>query len=300
MRTFFKKLSIIDYLYLSTLAVVAIFYILAYQETPYKIATPVVLLALLTFLVVMIVLRSKNTFKRRQPILSVLYPMVFILGLFETFFMILSYFNPNRYDELMARIDYLIFGLNPTVWIEGWISPVLTEFFYLVYVFYFFMPFFIIFWMYRKKKFKELAESIFFFSVTYFGAYVIYFLVPVQGPRYFLKDLQTVPLEGLLFTEPIRKLIDFAEPNKLDAFPSLHTAIVLVVLTLCYKHHKKMFYAFLPISIGIFVSLVYCRYHYFIDMLAGLAWFILAYYIGFGLYGKYASKCYPHFGEVEK
>lgn len=297
MRTFIKKLSIVDHLYFFTLAVVFLFYLVAFKETPYKMAVPLVFLGLIAMLVTVIHLRSKNSLGNWQPVLSVLYAAVFILGIFETFFMILSYFNSARYDELMAAIDFWILGVNPTVWFEQFVHPIVTEMFYLLYIVYFPMPFFIIAWLYRKGKFKELAETIFVLSFTYLGADLIYFLVPVQGPRFYLKHLQTVNLDGVLLSETIRDVINFFEPNKLDAFPSLHTSIVLLVLVLCYRHNKKMFHVFVPITVGILISLVYCRYHYFVDMLAGFVWFVFAYYVSMALFKKFNPKCHPHFGK---
>lgn len=296
-RTFIKKLSIVDYLYFSTLAVVFLFYLSAFKETPYKLAAPLVFLGLMVMLVTVIHLRSKNALGNWQPFLSVLYAAVFILGIFETFFMILSYFNSARYDALMAAIDFWMFGVNPTVWFEQFVQPFVTDFLYVLYIIYFPMPFFIITWLFRKKKFKELAEAIFILSFTYLGADLIYFLVPVQGPRFFLKHLQTVPLDGIIVAEPIRNLINFFEPNKLDAFPSLHTSIVLLVMVLCYRHNRKLFHVFAPLTVGILISLVYCRYHYVIDMVAGFVWFVFAYFVSVALFKKFNPKCYPHFGK---
>ncbi len=296
MNSFFRKFSIIDFLNFSCLAVVVVFYGLAFPRTPYKLAAPLAFLGLFLFMSLMIFLRSKNKFGRQQEILSILYPVFFVFGIFETFFMTLSYFNSARYDSLMARIDHLLLGVDPTIWFQSWISPLATDFFYVLYFFYFPMPFFIIVWLFRKKKLNELAESFFIYIFTYFGAYITYFFVPVQGPRFFMEDLHTVPLKGILFAEPIRTLIDFFEPNKLDAFPSLHTAVVLTTLLICYRYNKKLFRVFLPISVGILISLIYCRYHYFIDMVAGAAWSTFAFLFATRLYEKYNPRCFPHFG----
>lgn len=300
MRTFIKKLSIVDYLYFFMLAVVFVFYLPAFKKTPYKLPAVLVLAGLAAMLAAMIIARSKNTFGTWQPVISVLYPAVFILGIFESFFMILSYFNSYRFDALMAGIDFRVFGVHPTVWFEQWTHPLLTDSLYLLYLVYFPMPFFIIVRLFRKKKFDELAETITLFSVTYLGAYIIYFFVPVQGPRFFLDHLQTVPLDGWILAPVIRDLVDFFEPNKLDAFPSLHTTIVMLSMTLYYRHHRKMFHVFLPIAAGILVSLVYCRYHYVIDMAAGAAWYLMAYFIAVTAFKKFNHKCYPHFGNSKK
>ena len=296
MRTFIKKLSIVDHLYFFMLAIVFVFYLLAFNKTPYKLPVILVLVGFSAMLVAMIIARSKNTFGSWQPVISILYSAMFLLGIFESFFMILSYFNSHRFDELMASIDYRIFGVNPAVWFEQWTHPVLTDTLYLLYLVYFPMPFFIIIWLFRKKKFNELAETIAIFSLTYLGAYIIYFFVPVQGPRFYLDHLLTVPLDGVFFAPIIRDLVDFFEPNKLDAFPSLHTTIVMLSMTLYYRHHKKMFHVFIPIAVGILISLIYCRYHYVIDMVAGFVWYLIAYFTAVTLFKKFNHKCYPHFG----
>lgn len=296
MGSFFKKFSIIDFLNLSCLAVVVVFYGLAFPRTPYKIAAPLAFLGLFLFMALMIYLRSKSKFSRQQELLSIVYPAFFVFGIFETFFMTLSYFNSNRYDDVMVRIDRLLLGVDPTIWIQSWISPPVTDFFHILYIFYFPMPFFIVVWLFRKDMIEELGETFFIFIFTYFGAYITYFFVPVQGPRFFMENLHTVPLEGIFFTEHIRALIDFFEPNKLDAFPSLHTAIVLTTLFICHKYNKKLYRVFLPISIGIFISLIYCRYHYFIDMVAGAVWSTFAYFVSSRLYSRFNHRCFPHFG----
>lgn len=300
MRSFFKKFSIIDYIDLFCLGIIIVFYILAFNKTPYKIQPLIHFIVLLGIVVLMSQLRSKNKFGSWQQVFNLAYPAFFIVGMFETFFMILPYFNSTLFDELMAKIDFWIFGLNPTVWLEGWTHPVLTDLFYLFYIVYFPMPLFIIIWLLRKKMFNKVGEAVFIYSFTYFGAYFIYFLVPVQGPRFFLKDLQTISLEGIILAEPISKIIDFLEPNKLDAFPSLHTSVIMITMFICFRHHKKMFFAFTPIAVGILISLVYCRYHYFIDMFVGLVWAIFAYFLAVVLYSKFSHKFYFHFSQEEK
>lgn len=299
MKEFLRKFSIIDFLNLSFLVIVLVFFLIAYSKTPYKIAASLALFGLFLFLTLIVYLRSKNKFGDRQPLLSVIYPPLLMFGIFETFFMILSYFNSAQYDYLMVQIDRFLLGVDPTVWFQNWINPLTTDFFYILYLFYFPMPFFIIIWLYRKRMFAELGEAFVVFIFTYFGAYIIYFLVPVQGPRYFLENLHTLPLNGIFFAKHIRVIIDFFEPNKLDAFPSLHTAIVLTTLLICFKRNKKMFHIFWPISIGIMISLLYCRYHYFIDMIAGATWSTCAYFIAVRLYSTFNLRCFPHFGIIK-
>jgi len=232
-----------------------------------------------------------------KKIIQLVYPMLFMLGVFESFFMIVPFFNLNRYDDLLSNIDLEMFGVHPTVWIESWIRPLLTDFFYLLYAFYFPLPLFIIFWMIKRKMYKQIEESFFILLFTYYGAYIVYFIVPAEGPRYFLAQLQSIPLDGIFFAPVIRNAINFMEPNKLDVFPSLHAAIVVSAMYISYLYNKKIFYKLLPFSIGIIISLVYCRYHYVIDIFAGVLWAGIACFIGSMVFRNTHQYFYPHFDE---
>ncbi|NOG46575.1 MAG: phosphatase PAP2 family protein [Calditrichaeota bacterium] len=211
--------------------------------------------------------------------------------------MILPYFNANRYDLLMSEIDFSMFGVNPTVWLESFTFPALTEILYLCYFIYFPMPFIILIWLYKKNMLVELESTIFAFFVCYYGAYVMYFFIPVMGPRFFLADIQTIELNGLLFSSAIKNLILALEPNKLDAFPSLHAAIVMVTMLAANKYNKKIFNILLPLAIAIIFSLTYLRYHYVIDIIAGLAWAVFSWFLAKKIFNYIGQTLSPHFGK---
>jgi membrane-associated phospholipid phosphatase len=199
----------------------------------------------------------------------------------------------------MANIDHALLGVNPTVWIEQWAQPLLTDVLYLFYFFYFPMPLIMLGWMYAKGKLQEAEESFFLYLFCYYGAYILYFFIPVEGPRFYLNGLQNVALDGVVLSEPIRRLIDTLEPNKLDAFPSLHAAILTMTMLLTYRHNRKLFHAFIPCAIGITVSLVYLRYHYVIDVIVGFVWAIMSYQFAGKVYRSVRPALVPHFRSVE-
>ena len=190
-------------------------------------------------------------------------------------------------------------GVNPTVWIERIVTPVLTEIMYISYFLYFPMPLILVIWLFFEKKYPEIEESIFLLFMCYYGAYITYFFIPVEGPRFHLAGSQTVSLTGLFFSQPIKTIINFFEPNKLDCFPSLHAAILIVTGFLTYKFNKKLFYIYLPIGFLIIISLVYCRFHYVIDIIAGSVWAIICITIGKFIYVKFKRKFIFHFNETK-
>ena len=298
-RPFLKRISILDAVNLSFLGTVFIFYLIAYTRTPYR-ARLIVLYTLLLLLVLsMSRVRGSVRSERLKKLILFLYPVAFLFCIFETFYMLLPFFNGLRLDALIANIDRAVLGVNPTVWIEQWVRPLLTDIMYLFYLFYFPMPLIIMGWMYAKGKLQEVEESFFLYLVCYYGAYILYFFIPVEGPRFFLHTLQTVALEGIVISEPIRSLIDALEPNKLDAFPSLHAAILTVTMLITYRHNRKLFYAFIPCALGITISLIYLRYHYVIDVIVGFVWALASYRTATTVYHAVSGKVFPHFGSVD-
>jgi len=55
------------------------------------------------------------------------------------------------------------------------------------------------------------------------------------------------------------------------AFPSSHVAVAAVVLYYTVRYARAATWVVGPLVISLIVATVYCRYHYAIDVLAGLA-----------------------------
>ena len=55
------------------------------------------------------------------------------------------------------------------------------------------------------------------------------------------------------------------------AFPSSHVAIAALVLYYTMRYARSAAWVVGPLVLSLIVSTVYCRYHYAIDVLAGLA-----------------------------
>ncbi len=280
-----KTISVIDVLNTVFVLIIFVFYLFSLPRNPYTVMPLAVLLLSLVLVWLAVYLRKhlKNNkmtgfLGKAGKVYLDFYPLIFMFVIFETFFMILPYFNPGDYDRELALFDFRLFGVNPTVWIERWIHPWLTDLLYLTYFIYYPFPLFILVYLYRKKKFAELDRSIFLLLVVNYGAYIIYFFVPAMGPRYYepIMQLQTKSLNGVFLAVPIREVIHFFEPNKFDAFPSLHTATTLTTLIIMAKYNRKMFLIFIPFFLGILVAVIYCRFHYVADVIAGIVWTITA------------------------
>jgi membrane-associated phospholipid phosphatase len=289
-----RPLSALDALHLCLLAVVAVFYVFTIKRTPWWPHPLYIYPGLLVFVLVMARLRASSMSLRHKRLALFLYPIVFLLTIFETLFMIVPYFSPLRPDAFLAGLDRTLLGVDPTVWMEGHASPPLTDLLYFCYVVYLPMPLIPFGWMFAQQMFHEVEESTFTFFTACYASYILYFFFPAVGPRDFLKH--DGPLRGIVVSDPIRRLIDLLELNRFDAFPSLHAAILLTTMLVVWRYHKKMFAWFLPVAAGITVSLIYCRYHYFVDVLAGFVIGGMNFLLSRKLFARICARCVPHFG----
>lgn len=281
------RVSVIDGLNLSFLVVVST--LATCSSTPYAVPLAIVYPALLLWLL--------WTFRWHDRRLAMfILPIVFLFAVFETLFMVVPYVSAWRADDFLARTDLALLGVNPTEWATRWAAPWLTEILYYCYLFYFPMPLILLGWMYARSMIPEIEEAYFVYLTCYYASYVLYFIFPAEGPRFHLVAVHPAPLPGLTLTEPIRGLIDALEPSKLDAFPSLHAAILLTTMMFAFRHNRRMFGWLLAPAIGTTVSLVYCRYHYVVDVVAGLAIAALNYGLAKCVYARIRPRFAAHFG----
>jgi membrane-associated phospholipid phosphatase len=211
--------------------------------------------------------------------------ILFIVLIYESLGDLIQYLRPDI-DPALRRIDFFLFGVDPTLWMEQWIVPWFTDLMSLAYVSYYFLPLTLILVLYFRGH-TDLDQAIFVVTLGYYLSFIGYILFPALGPRYAIEQLYTVPLKGSWITDLVRDGLNSIEHNKRDVMPSGHTQLALMVLCLAYRYEKVLFYLFLPVVSGLVLSTVYLRYHYIIDLIAGAA---LA--IGCVLIGPPLYKCW--------
>lgn len=182
------------------------------------------------------------------------------------------FINPNDIHDVLVAIEERIFGLQPVVWAEQFITPLRTEFFSAFYTNFFLVApsVAIVLWFSRKRR--EARESLLGVTLCFYTGYVLYVIFPAAPPRLYLESLGafTVTLEGGAITDFQRALLDML-PNHASraAFPSLHTAVSLVSLYYAWRHARRFFPILLFFVIGLLASTVYLRHHYVVDLIAG-------------------------------
>lgn len=177
----------------------------------------------------------------------------------------------KTYDAAMAAADRAIFGRDPLDVLETWIRPGLSEWLAFSYSFYAFLYPLVLGAVLLGGGWRAARPAIFSVGAGLLIAYVFYSLIPVRGPM-FAREFE-VPLQIYWLREVKEALMD-ATRIPWDCFPSMHTCVTLLLGAAAFRHARPVFWACLPMIASIPFACVYLRYHYVVDVLAGIVLFI--------------------------
>jgi len=221
---------------------------------------------------------------------DIIFPVVSIFTIFETLELIVHNVNPQDIDYLLIRLDYMIFGFHPTVALENYMSPLLTDIIQVAYSTYYFLPISLGIALKLKGKHEEFEKSLFLIMLCFYISYLGYILFPALGPRYAMHHFHQGELEGLILAMPLHNLLNHLEGIKRNAFPSGHTGIALLVLFLSYIYARRLFWVLLIPILLLIIATVYCRYHYVVDVIGGIVLTVVTIIIGEVYYNNYLKK----------
>jgi membrane-associated phospholipid phosphatase len=183
--------------------------------------------------------------------------------------------HPKLEDLSLQAVDRALIGTNLSLRLQSFVHPGLTDFLSFCYMLYFLYLLFGQAWymfddLYVLKKYYVGLFAL--YAVGYFG----YSVLPALGPYLAMRDQFSTPLTGGWLTAANAKLV-LDGCNRVDVFPSLHCGNSLFILLWDYQHKRWRFWAYLIPCVGLWVSTIYLRYHYFIDVVCGfllgwLAW----------------------------
>jgi membrane-associated phospholipid phosphatase len=198
------------------------------------------------------------------------YPAAFIPFVYESLGDLIAAARGRPRDDLLIAADRAILGGDVTVLLQPYVTPFLAAFLYVAYSMYYFLPIVLGGFLWSRDV-AVARRYIFTLSVCFYVSYAGYFTIPAYGPRTALADRNRVPLETSAVARAISNTINQLEKTKLDAFPSGHTMIAVAVLIVAWRRFRRLFWYLLPFATLLIVSTVYCRYHYLVDVLAGIA-----------------------------
>ena len=184
--------------------------------------------------------------------------------------------QPGSLDDALYRLDLRLFGVEPTLWADRFVTPHLTEWFSFFYFSYFALLIaHVIPILFFERRVRLLSE----FGLAMFAVvcltHVLYFLVPGFGPHRHLAALFHHSLPAGRWHDMVMRAVASGGAQK-DIFPSLHTGAPSLMAMFSFRHRAvRPFRYSWPLvaffSVNIMGATIYLRWHYLVDVIAGLA-----------------------------
>lgn len=178
-------------------------------------------------------------------------------------------------DPWLAAADEVLLGARVSELFAPVVSEPTTLLFALFYSSYYLLPVSLgLLWFVAARRRSERRVAFRELMVGEAGAlfigYLGYLFLPAIGPHAFQEF--DAPLAGNFIREWIVSL-NHAHDGRFprDAFPSLHTANAVTILLVAWRHERRVLWVYGPLCSGLILATMYLRFHYLVDVLAGIA-----------------------------
>ncbi len=209
---------------------------------------------------------------------GIVYRLTVFLAVFLSYFQlrdVLPAVSSRALDADILAFDLRVFGIEPSLAWDKFVTPMTTEWFAFFYFgYFFFLTAHIVPMMLAAKDRDVLAHfSLGIFTVFCTG-HLVYMVVPGWGPYHHLAGQFQNELQGGVFWGLVKEAVDVGGAQK-DIFPSLHTAAPTFFAIFSFRHrHRVPFkYTWLPmtfIASQIICATMFLRWHYLVDIIAGM------------------------------
>lgn len=198
------------------------------------------------------------------------YPLPYVAACYREMGTLIPAIRRSDVDRELARLDYRFWGVNPTVWLERIANPWATEVLQIAYGLFIPSVLLIAWLLWRKRRYPEFRYYAFLIALGFLVSYVGYLLAPARGPRFLLRGAQTAELQGLWMFRPLQTLLDWLESAHYDAFPSGHVELTMLAWWGSRQISAGASAGYLAYTMVVVFATVYLRYHYTVDVLAGM------------------------------
>lgn len=181
--------------------------------------------------------------------------------------LVLPALHPQPYEWRCIAFDRWLFGCDPGVAVQAWLTPLAVEVLQWTYATFYFLPVLLLLALLRGQRWREYDATLCAVAVGFLISYLGYHLLPTLPPYRYLDH--GGPLVGVAFAERIHALLDRLEANRFDCMPSGHTMLTLMTMVLALRYTPRLAWLLVPVGSVLVAATVALRYHYVVDVLAG-------------------------------
>lgn len=173
------------------------------------------------------------------------------------------------YDAQVIEFERGLFGVSPTLYFDRhllnvWTTEILS---FCYFCYYFMIPIFL-YKAFVRSQFRLITQFLAAASVAFIISYLLFWLYPIEGPRWHFATEYLNSIEGPVFRSIVDYIIDNAAVRG-GAMPSSHTGVAVVTLIFSLRYFRRFGLILIPIVSGLSLGAVWGRFHYATDIVAG-------------------------------
>ncbi len=207
------------------------------------------------------------------------YPHLFFLFCFEELAYLMTLVLPHWQDAKLIALDYWLTGVHPSVWLEQFATPFRNDVMQLLYFTYFAYLVIVGGVLYVRNDWRGYWSVMTYSMAGYMIGYFIAMFFPIESPWFSMAGWWKEPLHGGPFTAMMGFIEHYGRVRG-AAFPSAHVTGATAALWGAWRFRRSLFWALLPLYSGMCLSTVWGRYHYFVDVIAGVITGTTGYLVG--------------------
>ena len=229
------------------------------------------------------------------------YPILLYSGFYQETGLLNQMLHSGYLDPHFLRLERWMFGWQPGLELmERFPSREVSEVLYAAYFSYYLMVVGVALALLFRDR-RQFAHFISVVSLVFYVCYLTFIFTPVVGPRILCPGIVAQPLpadvtpasplttpaavQAGVFFQIMAWLYRFEIPGA--AFPSSHVAVALCTVYFSFLYLRPIRWALLVTTTLLCISTVYGRYHYVVDVVAGVLTAVMLIPLGNRLYFKF-------------
>ena len=235
--------------------------------------------------------------KRAQRFMKDWFPFIALFLAYDTMRGIADNIVGIVHVTELINAELRLFGTIPTMVLQqSYRAPILDWAGALLYSLHFIVPFVFAFilWNRSPKNYRKYTVAL---LITSYSALITFLAYPTAPPWFGVNaDRILFQMDGVMGIPLYATIYAFIEPNPFAAIPSLHAAYPWVVSLYSIKIKRLKALPILAFPLGVWFSAVYLGEHYIVDLLAGVAYSTVAYFLAEKLTARYSlhDSCTNH------
>jgi membrane-associated phospholipid phosphatase len=306
-----KHYTFVDYATQGYIALVGLLILIFHNE---RVPGVPLLLALhgLTLVLVHALIRFHARRRPPHPALDLLrhfYPILLYTGFYRETGVLNEMFVPGYLDVWFVELEQRLFGFQPSlVFMHRLPYRWASELFYSAYFSYYVMIAGVGLALFLRNR-RQFFHYVSVVSYAFYCCYLAFICLPVTGPRLFFREVDhfSLPAEWLAqgaahpYPEAVTRgvmyhviawIYELFEPPG-AAFPSSHVVVAICTLYFTWRYLPRLRGAHLVAVVLLCLSTVYCRFHYAVDVLAGIGVAAVLIPLGNRLYRHWEPAGFP-------